>query len=621
MSLARDHRVLELSSQAALLERISLLTNFGSNFIHVFGEKGAGKTWLAQRYLEAWAQDKNQSLLLCYHSQSDAQRRHTILSQLRSNESFDPDADLVESFYQLMEDDSCNIVIVVDDAQQLSEIMIGELWMLVLEAQSQPKWTISVVLFALPKLLDRLLGRLSHGQEHKPIDLEIETLSHNDADRFFEFSVMRFVSDEMEQAVRIAYSKARKLPGEIMALGELKMEKRIIIRSIVGSPINIAIIVVLLALTMGGGYWWLLNQMSTPTMDNSTANQEQMTDETSAVASNLPPSNLQQEQTAIPTLTNNSVNSGMNTQLQSQSDSAAASTSTSDADLGDVSLNASGQAISGGANDTRVNSVATGTATALSQVVPSSVNPDPNADDDSHSLPPSVAGNGDNVGIDDADRQRVVITSDVVDALMDNPAKPAHQVDIAAINAGLLSASSSAVKNANEVVVSTTTNQGTVITSADATDAQLEQLAQAVSEPSIEAPTPPPQLVTSDVVDDGVISVVQAPDSPAPKITSAPTSDESRLLAMPERSYTLQLAAFNDPEDVSRFINTNFLNDKANVYKTVRQDVMWLIVTYDNFSTLQLARDAVETLPRPVQALSPWAKSLRQVHREIELGK
>lgn len=92
-------------------------------------------------------------------------------------------------------------------------------------------------------------------------------------------------------------------------------------------------------------------------------------------------------------------------------------------------------------------------------------------------------------------------------------------------------------------------------------------------------------------------------------------------MAMPDRSYTLQLAAFNTQADVDKFIGSNYLEDKANVYQTVRQDVTWFIVTYDNFATLQQARDAVETLPRPVQQLSPWAKSLRQVQREIELFK
>jgi DamX protein len=593
MSLARDHRVLELSSQAALLERISLLTHFGSNFVHVSGEVGAGKTWLAQRYLETWAQDKNQSLLFCYHSQSDSQRRHTILSQLRSNASFDPDVDLVESFYELMEEESCNIVIVVDDAQQLSEVMIGELWMLVLEAQSKPKWTISVVLFALPNLLDSLLARLSYGQEQKPIDLEIETLPQNDADRFFEFSVMRFVADDMEHSVRIAYSKVKKVPGEIMALGELKMEKRIIIRSIVGSPINIAIVVVLLALTIGGGYWWFLNQLSTPNIDNNTADQ--------TVAPNG-----QQAQTAIPTLTQKMSNTETDGQEQGQS---VANTNADNQGGGVVSEN-------------NTSALTSDSAMLASRTVPSSVKPDPNADDDSNSLPPSVSANGDNVGIDDDARQRVVITSDVVDALMDNVTKPSQQVDAAAINAGLLTATSGRVVSgvATEETVLSTTNTATVITSADATDAQLGQLAQAVFEPTIPTSTAQAQPINAETKVESPVPVVENTAVVTQTVTP-PTSDESRLLAMPERSYTLQLAAFNNSQDVERFINTNQLSGKANVYKTIRKDVTWLIITYGNFSTLQLARDATESLPRPVQELSPWAKSLRQVHREIELGK
>ena len=60
------------------------------------------------------------------------------------------------------------------------------------------------------------------------------------------------------------------------------MEKRIIIRSIVGSPIKIAVVVLTLLLLAAGGYWWMLNQ---PTPD----------DKAQQIAGSL-------EQTAIPTL-------------------------------------------------------------------------------------------------------------------------------------------------------------------------------------------------------------------------------------------------------------------------------------------------------------------------------
>ena len=98
MSLTHESRVLELDSQVELLERMQLLTNFGSNLVTVGGASGAGKSWLAQRYLEAWASDKNQSLLMCHPSQDDQQRRTMILTQLFSEPMFNPADPLAESF-------------------------------------------------------------------------------------------------------------------------------------------------------------------------------------------------------------------------------------------------------------------------------------------------------------------------------------------------------------------------------------------------------------------------------------------------------------------------------------------------------------------------------------------
>ncbi|MCE7631322.1 cell division protein DamX, partial [Vibrio fluvialis] len=63
------------------------------------------------------------------------------------------------------------------------------------------------------------------------------------------------------------------------------------------------------------------------------------------------------------------------------------------------------------------------------------------------------------------------------------------------------------------------------------------------------------------------------------------------------------------------------LQGKVNIYPTLRNDVEWYMITYSNYPTIQMARDAVETLPKSLQAMGPWAKSLSQVHREIERGQ
>ena len=505
MSLAHELRVLELESQVELLERLQLLTNFGSNLVTVAGKAGSGRSWLAQRYLEAWSTEKNQCLLLCHPSQDDQQRRALILSQIVSDPLFNQHDSLSDSLTRLLDGEPCSVVIVVDDAQRLSELLVSELWMLVLEAQSNPQWTINIVLFSEPGHLDTLLTRLSYGQQHKPIDLEIDDLSQPEAEHFFESLVIRYVDDESETRVRRAFSKAQPLPGELMALGELKVEKRIIIRSIIGSPINIAIVVALLLLVIGGGYWWMFNQ---PTPD----------DKAQSIIAPI-------EQTVIPTLEVENVTEQAT--IDGTVDSEA-----------EVDMSYQG------------------------------------ADDDSSSLPPVVVEETASVGQVEQDQQRVVITSDVVDALLDDKSE---SVDTSAI----------------EAVVE------------EKTDAVVLPQPDVVERESLPATNEGSELTQS------------AP--PTKKITFSFAREE--LQAISPRAYTLQLSAMTSLEDVQSFIEEYELENKVRIYPTLRNDTKWFIITYQDYPTIQVARDAVSALSKPLQQLEPWAKSMNQVHREIERAK
>ncbi|WP_406732514.1 AAA family ATPase [Vibrio scophthalmi] len=486
MSFTHQSRVLELDSQIELLERLQLLTHFNSNFVCVSGVSGAGKTWLAQRYLEAWADDKNQALLMCHPNQNDEQHRTTILTQVLSEPLFNPADNLAESFSRCMAHEPCDVVIVVDNAHLLSETLVSELWLLALQAQHQSRWTLNIILFAEPKRLDSVLTRLSRGQEFQPVDLDIEPLTSQEAGRFFEQLVVRFVEDDMERRVRNAYRTAARRPGVIMALGEQKVEKRIIVRSIVGSPFNIALVVLVLLALISGGYWWMMSQ---PTPGETA---EKITS--------------QLEQTVIPTI--------------NQPDA-----TVSDAD----------ESIAADNRDETESEL--------------SVDPSfSGAEDDSAALPPEVVDMPQSVGVIEDNSQRVVITSEVVDALIESES---DQVD--------------------------TSN--------------IEQ-----------------------VVDDSRAEVPVVSEAPA-KISFSFAKDE--LNSFSPRSYTLQLAAVNNLAEAQNFLNRYDLDDKVYVYPALRSGVEWYIITYDNFPTIQLARDAVVQLPEALQKLSPWAKSLNQVQREI----
>ncbi len=484
--------VLELDSQTELLERLKLLTNFGSNLIAINGGDGYGKTWLAHRYLEVGANNKNQCLLPCHRNQDDPQRRILILSQLVSDALFNQQEPLLESLERILGHEPCDIAIVVDDAQLLSENLISELWTLVLQAQAKPNWAINVLLFTQAGLLEEILSRISYGQAIKPVELDIDVLSEVEARRFFESSVARYVDDSSEKRVRDAFKKVDPTPGDIMALGEMNVEKRIIIRSIVAKPLNIALVILGLILLAAGGYWWMLSQ---PSPDDKAQ------DITRTV-----------EQTVIPTLPESGI-------------------------------------------DASLSSVTEDSESFISSAV----------SDDSDSLPPPVTEAVATVGIDDK-HQRVVIESDVVDALLENKQET--------------------FDSAQSTETPTTGDSDTPLNN---------QTGYSVGR-------------SESQVDE---------NQPVVKFSFS----REELKALSPRAYTLQLAAMTSMTDVQAFLDKHQLNNKVRIYPTLRSGTEWYIVTYRDYPTIQQARDAVETLPSSLKSVSPWAKSLNQVQREIERAK
>ncbi|MDK9759233.1 SPOR domain-containing protein, partial [Vibrio sp. D173a] len=204
------------------------------------------------------------------------------------------------------------------------------------------------------------------------------------------------------------------------------------------------------------------------------------------------------------------------------------------------------------------------------------------AEDDTSSLPPVVVEETVSVGAEQDTQQRVVITSDVVDALLEG--KP------------------------------------------ESVDTQnIEDAVEANSSPSEILVTPSQAALEASSDDDGSareqaeLAAQEAAQAPAKTITFSFARDE--LKALSPRAYTLQLGAMTELEDVQAFIEKYDIADDVRIYPTVRNDTEWFIVTYQDFPTIQVARDAVSTLSKPLQQLEPWAKSMNQVHREIERAK
>ncbi|WP_407333234.1 AAA family ATPase [Enterovibrio sp. 27052020O] len=249
---------LDLDSQIQLLSRIQFLTRFSSNLVQITGEPGAGKTWLSERYLENWANEPTQSLLICNPSQQDAQHRAIILRQIVRDGVFNEHDPMLQSLEYMLEGNGVHALIVIDDAQRLSATIIAELWALVTHAQQRDDWQINVLLFSLRGKLNKWLHKVSYGQGVKPLELEISPLADNEREMFIE---VMMVSRQLDAAQRRALKqKAASLPSLPGALRGLEQQETSLMEEKKRrSPLPL-IILVLLLLALGGGLvWWSMS--------------------------------------------------------------------------------------------------------------------------------------------------------------------------------------------------------------------------------------------------------------------------------------------------------------------------------------------------------------------------
>jgi DamX protein len=490
---------LELESQTQLLDRLRLVTRFGSNFVSMIGVEGSGKTWLAQRYLEVWAAEKNQSLLLCHSSQTDLEHRSTILAQLFRQVRFDPSRPLIDAFHAQLEDQKCDIVIVVDNAEHLSRSVIYELTTLVAQANLEAKWMINVVLFTSNRTLPPTVAELTSTSNFTPLEMEIDSFSEPEKERFLEYLVYKTIIDEdiLKAAQRASWNTPPR-PGALMALMDSKKKKQVIIRSIIASRINIAAIIALIIILLFGGYYWLTHQ-STPEEYALALDEEARRIERESAVSN-----------AI-----------------------------------------------GGERDSRFG------------------NSDLEVVDDNTSLPPPMSDVTVTVDENVDDRTRVIVPDTVVDALIEEQPNPNTTVIDDAI--------------------------------ADAT-AKAPESSGSSTEPTSQLEQPEVETVEAE----------QQEEQQAPTVVITFSYARDELKAVPKNHYTLQLGALESLEEVQGFINRHDLDGMVRIYPTVRSEKEWFIVTYKDFQTIQAARDAVNELPVEVQAVGPWAKSMLQVHKEID---
>lgn len=94
--------------------------------------------------------------------------------------------------------------------------------------------------------------------------------------------------------------------------------------------------------------------------------------------------------------------------------------------------------------------------------------------------------------------------------------------------------------------------------------------------------------------------------------------DASLIFAIPDSRYAIQLAGMSSAETLNDFIINNALQEQSWLYETQRYGGSWYVVLLNiDYSSIQEARRAVNSLPPEVQALSPFIKSIGAIKNEI----
>ncbi|MCW8329645.1 AAA family ATPase [Photobacterium sp. SDRW27] len=495
--------MLDLDSQIQLLSRIQFLTRFSSNLIQITGSEGAGKTWLAQRYLELWADNSNQALLLCHPAQNDSQHRSILLKQLVAQPLFNDQDPLQQSVERMLEGSPVNLLLVIDDAHLLSPALIAELWALVQKAQSEPGWQINVLLFSQRERLNKYLSQVSHGQGTTPLELEITDFTEQEVQTFVE---VMFTSDQLDangrRALKEKASISSPTPGALMQLDQTEQSNMAGSSSRRISPV--ALLVILLAVAVAGVVFWLF-----PATEQDTAEEQ----------SEHPQAFVEEVQEPV-------LSSGRFDEPEP---------------VGDL--------LKSEEPDNTVES------------------------DDSHSLPPEVSLEGLTVGRSE-ENQRVVVPSDVVDAMI----------------------SEQALGGSGEQAVAESAMEA--ISPETASEPPLPEPEQPV--PASNTSSTEPVIETTNVKSDVV---------------------GTELKTIDQRHYALQLAALKSMTAANNFIADYGIAQIATIYETRRNGEPWFIIITGDYPDMLSARRAETRLPERLQAVQPWVKSYAQIHREIERVK
>ena len=84
------------------------------------------------------------------------------------------------------------------------------------------------------------------------------------------------------------------------------------------------------------------------------------------------------------------------------------------------------------------------------------------------------------------------------------------------------------------------------------------------------------------------------------------------------RHYTLQLASSTNPKLIQKYYRENQIAGEGGYYRNYRQGKNWYALVYGSYTSLNEAKQAVDTLPTELRKWSPWVRKFQDIQRIMQ---
>ena len=142
------------------------------------------------------------------------------------------------------------------------------------------------------------------------------------------------------------------------------------------------------------------------------------------------------------------------------------------------------------------------------------------------------------------------------------------------------------------------------------------------------SPTPAPTRAATPPT---LATTRQAPATPVSPAAASPLQQnrlsgsafERQLLAMPAGSFTLQILGASSEANVQAFVERNGggLRQTLGYYRSQRGGAPWFIVAYGEFTTREQANATLRRLPQALSAAGPWVRPIAAAQAEIRAAR